>query len=115
MYKCSYESGLRSPDQELYFQDVYRYTFSLFSDWTGPVNYYRNLTLSDYSDGQADIIISKKMSSKVETLLIVGNNDTDVSLDLVTKSAEIPERYDENVSCQARAHLSPLHPPTHNF
>ena len=33
------------------------------------------------------------MTSNVETLLIVGNNDTDVSLDLITKSAEVPERY----------------------
>ena len=80
-------------NSESYFQDVYRYTFSLFSDWTGPINYYRNLTLSDYGHYQADILSSKKMSSKVETLIIVGNNDTDVSLDLITKSAEIHERY----------------------
>ena len=37
--------------------------------------------------------LSNKMSSQVETLLIVGNEDTDVSLDLITKSAQIPERY----------------------
>ena len=91
---CLLTQSEQIANSESYFQDVYRYTFSLFSDWTGPINYYRNLTLSDYGHDQADVLLSsKKMSSKVETLIIVGNNDTDVSLDLITKSAEIHERY----------------------
>ena len=78
-------SGLR---QSKLFQEAYNYTFSEASDWTGPVNYYRNLDLAqDFSQMNDDI---KHLA--VETLLIIGNDDRDVALDLITSSAEIPEK-----------------------
>merc|ERR1712062_416012 len=92
LFEKRFKNRDKSPEVNLdlkFNMDAYHYTFSLFSDWTGPINYYRNLDLSDY--GQMDTL-SDKMSSQVETLLIVGNEDTDVSLDLITKSAQIPER-----------------------
>ena len=73
-------------------KEAYKYTFSRTTDWQGPVNYLRNLPLADSSvftmdkDG-ADRLIP------VEALLITGNVDPEISMDLVTQSAEYLERF----------------------
>ena len=81
-------------------QEAYLYTFCQASDWWGPVNYYRNLDLV-HTHTEAAEEVTKEVSAltrhqqqrlEVETLLIVGNDDTDVSLDLITKSAQIPTK-----------------------
>jgi len=72
--------------------EAYKYSFSRTGDWQGPVNYLRNLPLADTSvltldrDG-ADSVIP------VEGLIVAGNLDPEVSLDLVTQSAEYLERF----------------------
>ena len=54
-------------------------------DWQGPINYYRNLPLADLGAGQTK-------ECPVEALLIVGNLDPEVSLDLVSQSAQFVRR-----------------------
>ena len=81
-------------------QDAYLYTFCQASDWWGPVNYYRNLDLvhthteaaEEATEEVTALTPHQQQRLEVETLLIVGNDDTDVSLDLITKSAQIPAK-----------------------
>ena len=81
-------------------QEAYLYTFCHASDWWGPVNYYRNLDLvrthteaaEEAAEDAAALTPHQQQRLEVETLLIVGNDDTDVSLDLITKSAQIPSK-----------------------
>ena len=81
-------------------QEAYLYTFCQASDWWGPVNYYRNLDLVQTHTEAAEEVTEEitaltphqQQRLEVETLLIVGNDDTDVSLDLITKSAQIPAK-----------------------
>ena len=84
----------------MWLQDAYLYTFCQASDWWGPVNYYRNLDLvhthTEAAEEAAEEVTAltphQQQRLAVETLLIVGNDDTDVSLDLITKSAQIPSK-----------------------
>jgi len=77
-------------------QDAYEYTFARASDWRGPVNYYRNLSLETVNiqdigdDRSSDAGVT--MALDVETLLLVGNVDSEVSLDLITRSSMIPTK-----------------------
>ena len=81
-------------------QEAYLYTFCQASDWWGPVNYYRNLELvhthteavEEVTEEVTALTPHQQQRLEVETLLIVGNDDTDVSLDLITKSAQIPAK-----------------------
>ena len=81
-------------------QEAYLYTFCQASDWWGPVNYYRNLDLvlthteaaEEATEEVTALTPHQQQRLAVETLLIVGNDDTDVSLDLITKSAQIPAK-----------------------
>ena len=81
-------------------QNAYLYTFCQASDWWGPVNYYRNLDLvhthteaaEEVTEEVTSLTPHQQQRLEVETLLIVGNDDTDVSLDLITKSAQIPAK-----------------------
>ena len=81
-------------------QEAYLYTFCQASDWWGPVNYYRNLDLvhthteatEEATEEATALTPHQQQRLEVETLLIVGNDDTDVSLDLITKSAQIPAK-----------------------
>ena len=66
-------------------QEAYKFTFSRTVDWQGPINYYRNLPLATAGPGQA-------RECPVEALLIVGNLDPEVSLDLVSQSAQFVRR-----------------------
>ena len=54
-------------------------------DWQGPINYYRNLPLASVGAGGA-------RECPVEALLVVGNLDPEVSLDLVSQSAQFVRR-----------------------
>ena len=56
-------------------------------DWQGPINYYRNLPLARSADRQL-----AGGECPVEALLLVGNLDPQVSLDLVSQSAQYVTR-----------------------
>ena len=68
------------------FQEAYKYTFSRTADWHGPINYLRSLPLAD--NNHADPI----QNICVDTLLLVGNMDPLVSMDLVFQSAQHGDR-----------------------
>ena len=54
-------------------------------DWQGPINYYRNLPLGQAGPDTAG-------ECPVEALLLVGNLDPQVSLELVSQSAQYVSR-----------------------
>ena len=54
-------------------------------DWQGPINYYRNLPLARTASDAAT-------ECPVEALLLVGNLDHQVSLELVSQSAQYVSR-----------------------
>lgn len=64
--------------------DAYKYVFSRTEDWTGPINYYRNLP--HWRIDQDYRII-------VPTLLIVGNKDPFIQLESVVKSTEYAKKF----------------------
>ena len=71
-------------------QEAYKYTFSRTTDWQGPINYFRNLPLGDSSVLKEE---GPRKSIPVEALLLVGNMDPEVSLDMVSQSAEYVHRW----------------------
>jgi len=71
-------------------KEAYKYTFSRPADWQGPINYLRNLPLGDSSVLQDN---TGKNCVPVEALLLVGNMDPEVSMDMVSQSAEYVDRF----------------------
>ncbi|XP_072152592.1 epoxide hydrolase 4 isoform X4 [Bemisia tabaci] len=67
------------------FMDAYKYTFSTVEDWTGPINYFRNLPFCQVSNKSGMI--------EVPCLLIVGNKDNCIELESIIKSTEYTEKY----------------------
>lgn len=65
--------------------DAYKYTFSRQDDWTGPLNYYRNLPLSKISEPLKQV--------QVPVVLVVGSKDPFVHLETVVKSTEFCETF----------------------
>ena len=76
-------SHLRSQKEEKLI-DAYKYVFSRPEDWTGPINYYRNLPLTR---------IHQDYKVIVPTLLIVGNKDPFIQLESVVKSTEYSKKF----------------------
>lgn len=56
-------------------------------DWTGPINYYRNLPFWRIN------ISDTEVSVRVPCLMIVGNQDTSVKLESIVKSTEYLEKF----------------------
>jgi len=72
-------------------KEAYKYTFSRQQDWQGPVNYFRNLPL-----GNSSLANQEKIKTQVldlDTLFLVGNIDPQVSLEMVSKSAEYVSKF----------------------
>eukprot|EP00092_Neocalanus_flemingeri_P019093 GFUD01020683.1.p1 GENE.GFUD01020683.1~~GFUD01020683.1.p1 ORF type:complete len:367 (+),score=66.16 GFUD01020683.1:56-1156(+) len=73
-------------------KEDYKYTVSHTTDWQGPINYFRNFPLADFSRS-----VLKEEGPKpcipVEALLIVGNVDPELSLDRMSQSAEYADRF----------------------
>lgn len=65
--------------------EAYKYSFSRKDDWTGPINYYRNLPFSRISEDCEQI--------KVSSLLITGNKDRFIKLESVVQSTEFVEKF----------------------
>uniref|UniRef100_A0AAU6QEK5 Epoxide hydrolase n=1 Tax=Kerria lacca TaxID=473130 RepID=A0AAU6QEK5_9HEMI len=66
--------------------EAYKYTFSRKEDWTGPLNYYRNLPFYRL-EGENLLRID------VRCLLINGKTDESVPLETIVKSTEYVEKY----------------------
>ncbi|CAD6201344.1 GSCOCG00000147001-RA-CDS [Cotesia congregata] len=61
------------------YVEAYKYAFSRREDWTGPINYYRNLPF---------IRVKSTEPLVNQTLLIVGNSDPFFSLESIVHSSE---------------------------
>ncbi|KAJ8939457.1 hypothetical protein NQ318_023083 [Aromia moschata] len=70
--------------QDVYLE-AYKYTFSRKEDWTGPINYFRNLPFHKISDHVDQI--------ETTVILIVGSQDEFVKLDNIVRSTEYCERF----------------------
>ncbi|KAK9879229.1 hypothetical protein WA026_004079 [Henosepilachna vigintioctopunctata] len=69
----------------LNYLDAYKYSFSRKVDWSGPLNYYRNLPFNKISENQDEPM-------EVRTILITGSKDDMVSLESVVKSTDYCDR-----------------------
>ncbi|KAH0955423.1 hypothetical protein HN011_006652 [Eciton burchellii] len=63
------------------YVEAYKYAFSRKEDWTGPINYYRNLPFSKLNIDNGEQIDNK-------TLLIIGNMDPLVTIENIIQSSE---------------------------
>ncbi|KAK0174103.1 hypothetical protein PV328_007216 [Microctonus aethiopoides] len=75
------------------YVEAYKYAFSRREDWTGPINYYRNLPF---------IRLNSTEPFDNQTLLIVGNSDPCVSLESIIQSSEFVTRFNIKVITGAR-------------
>ncbi|XP_023315795.1 epoxide hydrolase 4-like [Trichogramma pretiosum] len=88
-YKHLY-SKKPSQQAEQNYIEAYKYVFSRKEDWTGPINYFRNLPFTRlYSEGREKI--------KTPTLLIIGNADKSISLEHIVQSTKYLEKFSINV------------------
>lgn len=69
------------------YLDAYKYFFSRKEDWTGPINYYRNLPFWRVNTREEDAGV------QVPCLLIVGSQDSAVHLESLIKSTNYLEKY----------------------
>ncbi|CAH0559222.1 unnamed protein product [Brassicogethes aeneus] len=72
------------PAKDVYLE-AYKYSFSRKEDWTGPINYYRNLPFTKISDNCEQI--------NVTTVLVTGNKDNFLKLEDIVKSTEFCEKF----------------------
>ncbi|XP_046427970.1 epoxide hydrolase 4 [Neodiprion pinetum] len=86
---------INQTDNEKNYVEAYKYSFSRKEDWTGAINYYRNLPFARINPKSPDQILTR-------TLLIIGNQDPKVSLENVVKSSEHCEKFSLKVICDAQ-------------
>ncbi|XP_031638878.1 epoxide hydrolase 3-like [Contarinia nasturtii] len=64
--------------------DAYKYVFSRKSDWSGPLNYYRNLPFYKVNAGE---------TVRCPCLIVIGSEDNFCRLDSVVRSTEYCDNY----------------------
>lgn len=68
------------------YVEAYKYAFSRMEDWTGAINYYRNLPYTRLNtEGWEQI--------RTRTLLVVGNMDPSVTIESIIQSSEYIEQF----------------------
>lgn len=72
------------PPNDIYLE-AYKYAFSRQEDWTGPINYYRNLPFHKIQEGTENITST--------VILITGGKDKLVKLEGIVKSTEFCEKF----------------------
>ncbi|CAH1183250.1 unnamed protein product [Phaedon cochleariae] len=72
------------PANDIYLE-AYKYTYSRQEDWTGPINYYRNLPFLKINEESENV--------PTPVILITGNKDKLVKLEGIVKSTEFCERF----------------------
>lgn len=72
------------PSKDVYLE-AYKYAFSRKEDWTGPINYYRNLPFTKICDNCDQINLS--------VVLITGNKDKYLRLEDVVMSTDYCEKF----------------------
>ena len=68
-------------------QDAYKFSFLRRDDWCGPFNYYRNINLAEAfkTEGQQE----SKAALPVEVLIIAGNNDPTISVNVISQTTQL--------------------------
>ncbi|KZC07657.1 Epoxide hydrolase 4, partial [Dufourea novaeangliae] len=72
------------------YMEAYKYAFSRKEDWTGAINYYRNLPFIRLSTESNELIYTR-------TLLIIGNMDPLVTIENIVQSSEYVEKFNVKV------------------
>ncbi|XP_068971314.1 epoxide hydrolase 4-like isoform X1 [Bombus flavifrons] len=86
---------LNNANNEKDYVEAYKYAFSRKEDWTGAINYYRNLPLIRLNTDTRDQI-------STQTLLIIGNMDPIVTIESVVQSSEYVEKFNVKVISEAQ-------------
>lgn len=73
------------------YLEAYKYTFSRKEDWTGPLNYFRNLPFNRLKNASSTKNDINKV--KVPTLLLTGSSDNCVSLESIVRSTDFVEQF----------------------
>ncbi|XP_394354.4 epoxide hydrolase 4 isoform X1 [Apis mellifera] len=76
---------LNNTNTEKDYVEAYKYAFSRKEDWTGAINYYRNLPFIKLNTDSCDQI-------STQTLLIIGNIDPIVTIENIVQSSEYIEK-----------------------
>ncbi|XP_076236572.1 epoxide hydrolase 4 [Calliopsis andreniformis] len=77
------------------YVEAYKYAFSRKVDWTGAINYYRNLPFIRLNTDSSEQI-------HVKTLLIIGNMDPLVTIEDIVQSSEYVEKFNVKVIQEAQ-------------
>ncbi|XP_066591187.1 epoxide hydrolase 4-like [Prorops nasuta] len=76
------------------YVEAYKYAFSRKEDWTGPINYFRNLPFTRLNTDCEQFY--------TRTLLIIGNLDPSVTIESIVQSSEYVEKFSVKVIKGAR-------------
>ncbi|XP_067013459.1 epoxide hydrolase 4 [Anabrus simplex] len=76
---------LQKKKEDAPYVDAYKYSFSRKEDWTGPINYYRNLPFYRVSEESGMV--------QVPCLLVTGNKDHFINLESMVKSTDYTDRF----------------------
>ncbi|XP_015609723.1 epoxide hydrolase 4 [Cephus cinctus] len=82
--------SINQTDNENNYVEAYKYAFSRKEDWTGPINYYRNLPFTRLNTNNNEPIYTR-------ILVIVGNVDPSVSLESIVQSSEYVEKFSAKI------------------
>ncbi|KAL2742925.1 epoxide hydrolase 4-like isoform X3 [Vespula maculifrons] len=81
---------VNNTNNEKNYVEAYKYSFSRKEDWTGAINYYRNLPFT-----RLNMNVSEQLFTR--TLLIVGNEDPSVTIESIVQSSEYVEKFSVKV------------------
>lgn len=79
-HKHLYQRGVKDE-----YLEAYKYSFCRQEDWTGPMNYYRNLPYIRVCETSEQV--------KVKTLLVQGDKNYNINLEGVIRSTEYCEKF----------------------
>lgn len=87
--QCYQHLSKNKESDDLSYIDAYKYTFSRTEDWTGAINYFRNLPFYRIEPRSNNDSLNKEEDMlQVPCLLITGSKDVSVQLESFIKSTE---------------------------
>ncbi|XP_029345978.1 epoxide hydrolase 4 isoform X1 [Acyrthosiphon pisum] len=87
--QCYQHLSKNKENDDLSYIDAYKYTFSRTEDWTGAINYFRNLPFYRIEPRSNNDSLNKEEDMlQVPCLLITGSKDVSVQMESFIKSTE---------------------------
>ncbi|XP_026807034.1 epoxide hydrolase 4-like [Rhopalosiphum maidis] len=87
--QCYQHLSKTKQSDDLSYIDAYKYTFSRTEDWTGAINYFRNLPFYRIEPRNSNDSLNKEEDMlQVPCLLITGSKDVSVQMESFIKSTE---------------------------